>query len=102
MAWVPEPDDEGRLYPSYDVLIRRNSDRLERVYHMASPWHSSSMFWWADGNGSCDCNRSLDFDRAGGADPDVDAVTCGDEAFTVVKAIFPDGTELAIDSQESR
>lgn len=95
-TWRAEPDEDGRLYPSYDVEIRRVADGLVRRYHMDHPWHSSSMFWWTEGNGGCDCNRMMDFQRAGGED-DTLPHPCGDTAYQVIRAIFPDGTTLQID-----
>lgn len=28
-----------------------------------APWEEFDAFWWAEGNGSCDCNRQLAFDQ---------------------------------------
>lgn len=39
-------------------------------------------FWWEEGNGSCDCNRWLYFQRAHGIEPD-DDVPCSEGRFTV-------------------
>jgi hypothetical protein len=95
MAWKPEPDEHGRLFSRYEVEIRRNSDGVVRRCPMEL-WHSSSLFWWTDGNGACDCNRALDFARAGGESDDFDP-PCGNEAFSVLRAYFPDGTSLDVD-----
>jgi hypothetical protein len=84
-------------YETYDVQIRCNATGKIRVYHEDSPWLESSEFGWTEGNYSCDCNRRLFFERAGGGDPDLDETRCGDRAYTVIKVIFPDGTERAID-----
>jgi len=93
MTWTAEPDAAGRLYPSYDVVLRRASDGVERTYHMKTEWHETSSFWWEDGNGACDCNRGDDFARAGG-EPEIEDRPCGHEAYLVVRFIFPDGTTL--------
>ena len=82
--------------PSYDVDIRRNSDGIVRRYHNEYGWHESADFWWADGNGRCDCNRSLFFARAGG-DPEPEHPECGVTAYTILKYYFPDGTTKAGD-----
>lgn len=45
----------------------------------------ASEFWWREGNGSCDCNRSLELRRALGETVDCkDAAPCYNPA-------FPDG-----------
>lgn len=54
-----------------DVYIRRVADGMVRVYR-EDPWHPpegesiGSIYLWEDGNYSCDCNRHLFFQRAGG------------------------------------
>lgn len=93
MTWTAEADADGRLYPSYDVVIQRADDGLKRTYHMKTQWHASSLFWWEDGNGACDCNRGDDFARAGG-EPDGGERPCGHQKYLVIRFIFPDGTTL--------
>lgn len=83
-------------YPSYDVLIRHNSTGEVRKSHQDLEWRKGSHWWWTEGNFGCDCNRKLEFQRAGGVEL-ADCESCGQKAYTVIKAIFPDGTELAID-----
>lgn len=39
----------------------------------------SSLYWWSEGNGGCDCNRSLAF---GGADDE--PLECGNTRYLVV------------------
>jgi hypothetical protein len=79
---------------SYDVVIRRASDGVERTYRMDNcpcP-EDADDFWWTEGNGACDCNRGDFFARAGGEeDPDT---PCGDSAYFVMKFIRADGTEI--------
>lgn len=83
---------------SYTVTIRKNATGETRVYDCSDlEWREHSLFWWTDGNFGCDCNRELSFERAGGSDPDIDAVKCGDGAFTVLHADFPDGSRIIID-----
>ena len=43
--------------------------------------HFENLFWWTGGNASCDCNRSLWFERAQGEDEA--EIECGDGAFSV-------------------
>jgi len=57
------------------VFIRRNEDG--EVHTMSDEFYGDYI--WADGNFSCDCNRSLFFDNI----PWAGAHACGDTAFTV-------------------
>lgn len=92
----------------YDVMIRDNSTGETRTCPMPElEWHESSMFWWTEGNFACDCNRGLEFARAGGmTEAEIDALDeeadgrafpCGDSRYTAVKAVFGDGREIPID-----
>lgn len=47
----------------------------ERTYDDLGEWDEGSEYWWTDGNFGCDCNRGLEFGRAGGIDYD-DNITC--------------------------
>lgn len=45
-------------------------------------------YWWTEGNGSCDCNRELEFMRAGGLDPETDETEChAENAYLIRLAI---------------
>lgn len=90
--------DELR-YPTFQVVIRRVSDGLTRVYTQANEWGEGSWFYWTDGNCGCDCNRALSFSRAADEDEPED-LTCGNEAFQVLLFIFPDG--LTIDGPDRK
>ena len=83
-------------YPSYDVLIRKNATGEVRTSHQDLPWKEHSLWSWTEGNFGCDCNRKLQFERAG-KEEGAEDYECGHSAYTVIKAIFPDGKELAID-----
>lgn len=83
---------QGRLYDTHVAVIRRASDGVERVYSTGS-WSEGSWYWWTDGNASCDCNRQLFFEQAGGEEGD-DDLKCGDGAYLVIRFDFPDGTSL--------
>ena len=53
------------------------------------------LFWWLEGNGSCDCNRILFSNRENNL-PEVDT-TCGDTIELVsITLIRPDTTEKII------
>lgn len=85
-------------HPSYDVDIVRVADGEVRRYHVDEVWDEFSPKHWATGAESCDCNRYVFFAFAGGNhDYQVGGHACGHEAFRVLKAIFPDGTEQLID-----
>lgn len=75
----------------YAVVIRRNSDGLTRVCPQQHDWDGADgdWFWWSEGNMSCDCNRALEFARAGG-EPEPE-VMCGDVLFDVLRFELPNG-----------
>lgn len=51
----------------YKVCIIDTQTGEERVHDMGNiPWGDASVFWWIEGNFGCDCNRALEFARAGG------------------------------------
>lgn len=64
------------------VHIRREADKLVRVYVDKYPWDGASDYMWGDGNYSCDCNRALFFARAVNED-EPEETPCGDELYTV-------------------
>lgn len=80
---------------THAVHIRRNSDGLVRVYHDDTPWEEGSDFLWLDGNYSCDCNRYLFFQRSAD-EPEIDNPACGDTAYSIVKFVLADGSEIAV------
>ena len=51
-------------------------------------------FQWSENNYSCDCNRRLFFERAGGREPEEHEMPCGEGRFLVVSIIHPDGRLL--------
>lgn len=97
---------------TYKVAIRKNATGEVRVREYAYDWfkdaarseESSDMFWWTEGNFGCDCNRYLEFERAGGNEPDMNDESrgqCGMEAYSVLYADLPDGTRIKIDTDEA-
>lgn len=64
------------------------------VYDADWPWHGP--FWWTQGNGNCDCNRYLFFERAKGYDPDESR--CGHGRYRIV-AIRVDGQTVYAESE---
>lgn len=88
----------------FDVYIRRNVTGETRVYHDVGPYVpkselGSTVFQWRENNYSCDCNRFLFFERAGGREPDLDDAVCGDGEYTVTHVRLPDGTTVQIDDE---
>lgn len=67
-------------------------------------WGDHTRFWWTQGNGRCDCNRDLFWNRAAVPDYDADdddpAAACGHTRYRVTRAILDNGSEIAIDAPE--
>lgn len=88
---------------TYEVEIRNNSTGEIRTRYMDLNW-DGSLYWWTEGNMGCDCNRELEWVRAGGPGPADDPhwnnldPECGESRFTVLRAILEDGTVVPIDS----
>lgn len=98
IEYITNPDEVS--YPSYDVSIRNNLTGEVRIHHEDHEWGEASAFIWTEGNFSCDCNRYLFFERAAGETPDVGSGSCGDDQYTAIEAIFPDGKRFKIDGYE--
>ena len=76
----------------YVAHITRVADGETRTRIFDDDWDDEgSEFWWSQGNYSCDCNRYLEFERAGGHEPDIDDGACGEGAYRV-KIVLPDGS----------
>jgi hypothetical protein len=86
----PTASDRARGFICVDVTLRRVADGVERVHVDNTGFPVAQdrtiddvidgvidgvIFWWTEGNGGCDCNRSLDFAAAAG-EPDPDPETC--------------------------
>lgn len=50
----------------YYVAIRDVVTGELREAPQRTPWSAGDLFWWQEGSFSCDCNRELEFARAGG------------------------------------
>jgi hypothetical protein len=91
---------------AYTVVIRNNITGEVRTGLQPYEWEDDEdgggqLFWWTEGNFGCDCNRSLEFARAGGATEEEawDAeVECGETVFSVPHVILADGTQISVDS----
>lgn len=90
---------------TYKVAIRKNETGEVRIRTIEGlDWHKADggddMYWWTEGNFGCDCNRELEFERAGGNDPNL-GTKCGDERYSVLYAELPDGTRIEIDTDDA-
>lgn len=57
----------------------------------------AARYWWTDGNGGCDCNRAMVFNRAAD-EPDED-IPCSDDLFRV-KVVDADSGDVIVDEFE--
>lgn len=84
----------------YKVCIRKNETGEERIRTMKTlNWKDHSLFWWTEGNFGCDCNRELEWHRAGGEEIDLDDAKCSDGRFAVLWAELPSGERIPIDEK---
>ena len=82
----------------YIITIRNNATGECRDIRHALEWSESSVFWLTEGNFGCDCNRWLDFERAGGNDPNLYDAQCGDGGFSILRATLEDGTVVELEA----
>lgn len=69
----------------YKAHILKVSTGETRVRDIDLDWGDSSEYWWTCGNFGCDCNRELEFRRAGG-EPELiepEDTKCGETGFLV-------------------
>jgi len=82
------------IHDHYTVAIRENATGEIKTVRENLTWDTSnddgSIYWWAAGNFSCDCNRAIQF----GDDDD----SCGETRFSVLYAELPDGRRVPIDT----
>lgn len=83
---------------SYVLFIQNSITKEVRECTWSSEWHENAGWWWAKGNGGCDCNRSQFFHDTIGTECDDDS--CGNSRYSILKAVLPDGTEIQIDGNE--
>ncbi len=78
---------------AYIIEIRKNSTGEVRLIKQGMKWHENSEFFWTEGNYACDCNRHNEFvGGEGGLE-----FPCGSVEYTVIRAIFEDGSEIKLD-----
>lgn len=82
---------------TYLVKIRNNkTGEIRLCKFMDYDWDETQLFWWKEGNGRCDCNRSICFHN----DNDIETpceLYLKDQTFHVLCAVLEDGTEVPID-----
>lgn len=87
---------------NYIVAIRKNSTGEIRLRKVDQQWVDGHEWWWTEGNMGCDCNRYLEFERAGGNmdcwdEPEGQETPCGDVLYSVLYAELPSGERIVID-----
>ena len=79
----------------YVTGIRKNETGEVRFCPQYTQWNEKAgIWWWSAGNMGCDCNRELEFRRAGNEDEDADKVKCGKSRYTVLGIWFPNGEAI--------
>lgn len=81
----------------YTVAIRNNETREIRMCVQDLDWNDD-VFWWTEGNMSCDCNRALTFARAGNEKCVDDS--CGETRFTALYAELEGGKRIELNDVE--
>ena len=77
---------------TYTVHIKKNETGEIRIIPLDTEWHEISEWWWTEGNMACDCSRGDLFSRGD--------YPCGSFAYTAIKAVFEDGTEIILDDED--
>jgi hypothetical protein len=87
----------------HKVSIKHNATGEIRIREYAEDWKDDEQqddyFNWTEGNFSCDCNRHLEFLRAGGGEPNEDdgQMICGSSAYKVLHVELQNGQRIEID-----
>jgi len=80
-----EVDKRGTIWVKITAHIRKNSTGEVRSSLDNRTWLMAegepSIFWWEEGNASCDCNREIFFERCNKVE--IDNEKCGDGRFSV-------------------
>lgn len=84
---------------SFSIDIRKNATGEVRTYKFNFDWEDHTFFWLTEGNFGCDCNRHLEFERAGGerGPNDIEDTHCSEGRYTILHATLPDGSRIPID-----
>lgn len=81
-----------------DGVTRTDEDSIGFSGETRKDAQGHAVYWWTEGNGSCDCNRELFFCNAEGEDVDDDH-PCTDGRFKI-KAVDPETGDVLIDEFE--
>jgi hypothetical protein len=85
----------------YKVAIRKNETGEIRFYEVEFEWHKpdgyTDLFWWQEGNFSCDCNRERAWNSQELEGEPYQEYECGDSRFSALYAILENGEEILID-----
>jgi hypothetical protein len=73
---------ESKIMEKYKIYIKQNSTGIIRIEHYETD-SESGTWYWEEGNAACDCNRSLQFDRAAGLEADWEKAVCGMSAYSI-------------------
>ncbi len=87
----------------YRALLKRTEDGLERWTDWADSTHPDSLiYFWTDGNYGCDCNRYLEFERAGNVPEDEiqGEPECGETLYELVTLELNDGRKMNSDQTD--
>lgn len=77
---------------SYKVTIKNNeTNEIRLTEPFDVEWND---FMWTEGNYSCDCNRHLFFEIAGGNSPDFDNAECGEDKYSILCVAFENGDRI--------
>ena len=83
----------------HHVAIRNNETGEVLLCEQNVEWNDNSLFWWLEGNMSCDCNRELEWAYAKGEPIDFDDAKCSDGRFTALYALLEDGTKINLEDE---
>jgi hypothetical protein len=89
--------DDKILTPSYIVHITDTTTGETRAVRMNLPFYEGSVYWWSEGNASCDCNRGIFFSNYEIA---LDDAVCGEGRYRV-RCVNDNGTVLYEDEEDS-
>lgn len=86
---------------SYVIRIKNNATgEIRTTRPIDLKWEEHSDFMWTEGNNGCDCNREIEFMRAGGEEPgDIMKYTCSDGRFRVIDATLDDGRVVVLQGE---
>ena len=84
-------DPDRYIHRNFYALMHEHLTGEERKVFLDLHWYDHSRFIWEEGNFSCDCNRGIFFY---GNQEDYPCHSWVGQRFTILKFVFPDGTEL--------